>query len=122
MEGVALNEQQDKNVADNIKIVSMLYNGAVNFIVKAREKMEVGDSIGKTHFINKTSAIIRELSGSLNMEGGEVARNLKNLYDFVLESLTRADADNNMKALNDAEKVVDILRSAWQEMQESGRV
>ncbi len=122
MEGVALNHQTETNAADGVRIVAMLYDGAINFIRKAKEKLEIGDSLGKSHYIKKTTAIVKELSGSLNMEGGEIAVNLRNLYDFVLESLIRADVNNNLNALHDAEKVVEILRSAWKEMQEAGNI
>ena len=63
-----------------------------------------------------------ELANSLNMDGGEIAINLKNLYDFVLERLIKAEINNSMDALNDAEKVMEILRGSWQEMQEVKQV
>ncbi len=118
MENVA-NTSQEVSESDRIQVVNMLYEGAINFIDKAKEKMDTGDSMGKAHFIKKTTAIVQELSGSINMEGGEIASNLKNLYGFVLESLAKAEAGNNRDALNDAEKVVEILRDAWQEIQEA---
>lgn len=117
MQTAALNQQTELKVADRVQIVTMLYDGAINFILKAKEKLEVGDTVGKTHFIKKTSAIVRELANSLNMDGGEIAINLRNLYDFVLESLIKAEINNSVDALNDAEKVMEILRGSWKEMQ-----
>ncbi len=108
----------DVNELNRIKTISMLYEGASNFTKVARKKMEVGDSTGKSHYIRKTSAIIKELSGSLNMDTGEISRNLRRLYDFVLRSLVTAETQNDLKALSDAEKVIEILESAWKEMQE----
>ena len=122
MEEAVENHQGEPSVSDRIQVVTMLYDGAINFIQKAREKVETGDSIGRTHFISKTSAIVNELSNSVNMDGGEIAANLRKLYGFVLESLIKADANNNLEALNDAEKVVEILRSSWQEMQEVSKI
>lgn len=121
MEAATMNPQTAVNVSDKVQVVSMLYDGAINFIRKAKEKSEIGDTIGKTHFIKKTSAIVRELANSLNMDGGELALNLRNLYDFVLESLIKAELNNNVDALNDAEKVMDILRNSWKEMQEANK-
>ncbi len=122
MQGLALNHQTEQRNSDGVQIIAMLYDGAINYIRKAKEKLEIGDSLGKSHYIKKATAIIKELSGSLNMDGGEIAVNLRNLYDFVLESLIRADVNNNLNALHDAEKVVEILRSAWKEMQEAGNI
>lgn len=106
------------NELDRIKTISMLYEGASNFTKIAKKKMEVGDSTGRSHYIKKTSAIINELSGSLNMDTGEIAQNLRRLYDFVLRSLVTAETENDVTALGDAEKVIGILESAWKEMQE----
>ncbi len=122
MESVTLNSQDQASLSDRIQVVTMLYDGAINFIGKAKEKMDTGDSLGKSHFIKKTSAIVQELSGTINMDGGEIANNLKNLYGFVLESLTKADISNNRDALNDAEKVVEILQGAWYEIQQAEKV
>ncbi len=122
MQTAALNQQKELKDSDRVQIIAMLYDGAINFILKAKEKLEVGDTIGKSHFIKKTSAIVKELANSLNMDGGEIAINLRNLYEFVLESLIKAEINNNMDALNDAEKVMDILRGSWKEMQEAGNI
>jgi len=122
MQAAALNQQTEVKVSDRVQIITMLYDGALNFIGKAKEKLEVGDTLGKTHFIKKTSAIVKELANSLNMDGGEIAINLRNLYDFVLESLIKAEINNSMDALCDAEKVMEILRGSWKEMQEISRV
>ena len=115
-----LNQQTEKEISDRVQIISMLYDGACNFTKIARKKMEVGDSTGRSHYIKKTSAIIKELSGSLAMDSGEIAQNLRRLYDFVIRSLVTAETENDLKALSDAEKVIEILRDAWREMQGTG--
>jgi len=115
-----LNQQTEKEISDRVQIISMLYDGACNFTKIARKKMEVGDSTGRSHYIKKTSAIIKELSGSLTMDSGEIAQNLRRLYDFVIRSLVTAETENDLKALSDAEKVIEILRDAWREMQGTG--
>ena len=51
MQTATLNHQPEGMVSDRVKIVTMLYDGAINFIIKAKEKLEVGDTVGKTHFI-----------------------------------------------------------------------
>jgi flagellar protein FliS len=112
-----LSQQTEKEISDRVQIISMLYDGAFNFTKLAKKKLELGDSIGKSSHIKKAAAIIKELSVSLNMEGGEISQNLKKLYDFVLISYSRAEDQNDLKALNDAENVIEILRSAWKEMQ-----
>ncbi len=119
MEEMALNKQTEVSDSDKVNIITMLYDGAVNFTRTAKEKVETGDSAGKTLYIRKSSAIVKELLNSLNMDGGEVAQNLSKLYNFILDNLLKADMQNDLKAIEDAEKVIEILRDAWNEIQQA---
>lgn len=111
-------KKTEVSTANNVRIVSMLYDGAINFIRIAKNKLEQKDIAGKGLYIVKATAIVAELSSSLNMEaGGEIARNLKRLYDYVLDRLIAANIKNDPNALDNAEKILDILRSAWKEIE-----
>jgi flagellar protein FliS len=92
----------------------------VNFMQIAKRKLAQGDSYGKDQYVRKTAAIIKELAGSLNMEAGDVAQNLRRLYEFVLDSLIKAEKQNDLTAIEDAEKVIGILREAWKEIEPAG--
>ncbi len=118
MEVLRTDVQTETKDTDKIQAVTLLYDGAVNFIRIAKEKLEQGDSTGKALYIKKASAIVTELSNSLNMDGGEIARNLKNLYDFVLVGLYQANANGDIKAIENAERIIEIIRDAWKEMQQ----
>lgn len=111
------------NTSDKVKVISMLYDGAINFIRVAKKRMELEDIAGKGLYIGKASSVVGELSSSLNMqEGGEIAKNLGRLYDFVIDRLLNANTKNDSKALDEAEKVLDLLRSAWKEIGNNGTV
>ncbi len=118
MERTIAEEGTDVSSSDRIKTISLLYEGALNFLQIAKKKLEQGDSYGKDQYIKKTSAIIRELAGSLKMDGGDIAQNLRRLYDFVLNSLFRAEELNDITAIEDAEKIIGILRDGWKEMEQ----
>ena len=106
------------DTSDNVKIVSLLFDGALNFLNVAQRKMEERDIPGKGLYLGKVTAIVGELNSSLNMEeGGEIAANLRRLYDFVLDRLLQANLKNSRKALNEAERVLELLRSGWKEME-----
>ena len=119
MEKTIIEKETEAGSSDRIKTISLLYDGALNFLKIAKKKLEQGDSYGKDQYIKKTTAIIRELAGSLNMDAGEIAQNLRRLYDFVLNSLVKAEKQNDLKAIEDAEKVIVILRDAWKEMRQA---
>ncbi|MBI5057043.1 MAG: flagellar export chaperone FliS [Nitrospirae bacterium] len=116
MEKTVIEKETEAGISGRIKTISLLYDGALNFLKIAKKKMEQGDSYGAEQYIKKTSAIIRELAGSLNMEGGEIALNLKRLYDFVLNSLLLAEQQKDIVAIEGAERVIMILRDAWKEI------
>ena len=106
------------NTSDNVRIITLLYDGAINYIRMSRTKMEQGDIAGKGLYIGKATAIVGELSSCLNMEkGSEIGKNLRNLYDFILDRLLFANLKNDKKAFDDAEKILDMLRNAWKEME-----
>lgn len=106
------------NTSDSVKVVSLLFDGAINYLKVARMKMEERDTPGKGIYIRKATAIVSELASSLNMEeGGEIARNLRRLYDFVLDRLLSANLKNDERSLAEAEKVLDVIRGAWKEME-----
>ena len=122
MQHIAEYRKTEVNVSDKVRIVSLLYDGAINFIRIAKKRMEYGDIAGKGLFIGKATAIVGELSSSLNMDGGEIAKNLRRLYDYILDRLLYANLRNDPMAFDDIERILDALRSAWKDMEKGERV
>ena len=102
---------------DKVQIVLMLYDGALNHLKRAKLKITSGDHISKGHHFSKATAIVGELSNVLDMEnGGDISVNLRRLYNFVLQRLLYANMHNDIKALEEAEEVLNTIRSGWKEM------
>ncbi|MBI5741903.1 MAG: flagellar export chaperone FliS [Nitrospirae bacterium] len=102
---------------DRVRIILMLYEGASNHLKIAMKKIENRDILSKGTHISKATLIVTELSNVLDMEkGGEISRNLRSLYDYVLRQLLYANLNNDIAALGDAEKVISTLRDGWKEM------
>ncbi len=102
---------------DRVQIVLMLYDGALNHLKRAKLKISSGDSITKGHHFSKATSIVGELSNVLDMEkGGDISINLRSLYDFVQQRLLYANMHNDIKALEEAEEVLNTIRSGWKEM------
>jgi len=102
---------------DKVQIVLMLYDGALNHLKIAQQKIESGDIITKATHLTKATMIITELSNVLDMEkGGEISNNLRRLYDYVLNQLLQANMNNDVQSIKNAVRVVGILRDAWKEM------
>lgn len=117
MEQISRYKEANVKTTDRVKIISMLYDGAINYLRIAKEKMKEDDAAGKGYYIGKVTSIVGELSVSLNMEAGEIAQNMRRLYDFVLDRLLYANLKNDLKAFEEAERILDVLRVAWKEME-----
>lgn len=102
------------NTVDQHKLVVMLYDGAIKNINIGIEQLKLGN-LEKAHngFV-KSKNIISELMISLNVEkGGQLANNLKSLYNYMFSQLVDA---NITKKPEPALVVLDLLkglREAW---------
>lgn len=105
------------STTDQGHLLLMLYDGALKFLARAREKIEAKDYAAKGILISKVIDIITELSGSLNMEkGGSLATNLNNLYLLCTARLLQANLKMDLKALDSVVKILEGLRSAYAEI------
>lgn len=102
--------------ASREKILLMLYEGAIRFIKQAIIAVEKKDIAGRGLNIGRAFDIVAELSNTLNFElGGELAKDLEQLYMFVNSQLTKANVANDKKPLEDALKIMEKLYSGWVE-------
>jgi len=96
------------------QLIAMLLDGAGQRIGLAAASLEQGDIARKGKAIAAACAIIAHLNASLDhAAGGEIAANLAALYDWLLQHLTRANADNDATALDEALTVIHDIQSAW---------
>src|SRR5215471_19825003 len=74
--------------ADPHRLIVMLMDGAVQRIAAARGCITNKAYVDKSRLIHRAVAIIDQLSTSLDMKaGGEIAGNLKELYDYMARQL-----------------------------------
>lgn len=100
--------------ADGVRLIIMLYDGVLRFNSLAAASMAQKDVSGRSHYINRSLAIICELMTSLDMErGGEIAVKLASLYDFCVSKLNSANAGNDAGALDAVNRVIMELRGGW---------
>lgn len=98
-------------------LLILLYDGAINFLNKAKEYLAVNDMAGKGIYISKALDIINELDSTLNLDkGGELAANLHNLYFFCSSRLVMANLKKDAKMVDEIVKILSGLRSAYAEI------
>lgn len=96
------------------ELLLLLYDGAITFLTRAREKIAERDYAGKGILISKALDIISELNGSLNMEkGGELAQNLHKLYFYCTTRLFNANLKMDVALIDEVVKILTGLRGAY---------
>ena len=97
-----------------VKLVVMLYDGAIRFLNLAVLELERGNFVGKGQYISKAQAVLSELNTVLDMEaGGEIASNLRSLYLFMLRHLTQANIERDSQAIRDVITQLETLNDGW---------
>lgn len=103
--------------ASRTKLVVMLYDGAIRNLKLA--KLSIGDkNIEKTNTcIIKTQRILSEFMSTLNFEeGGDIAKNLMALYQYMYQRTIRANIDKDTEILDEVIGYLEELREAWSQI------
>ncbi len=103
------------------QLVLMLYEGAIRFLDHARNGFDIEDPVDSVAAVNnnilRAQEIIRELDFSLNLkEGGELALQLRRLYDYFDRTLTEANQRKEVKGVHEVITRITTLRDAWAAM------
>jgi flagellar protein FliS len=95
-------------------LIVMLLDGALDRIASARGCMNNGAQAEKSALIHRTVSIVFELRGSLNLaDGGELATNMADLYDYLCRRLMTASTSNRADILDEVASLLREIRSAW---------
>ncbi|MEW5943427.1 MAG: flagellar export chaperone FliS [Pseudomonadota bacterium] len=100
------------------KLISMLFEGAILSVSAAKAHMQRSEIAAKGEAISKAIAIIDEgLKISLDENaGGELAQNLKALYEYMCHRLLMANLKNEIDPLDEVKRLLTDLKSAWDEI------
>jgi len=97
-----------------LELVVMLYDGALRFAAQARDAIARGDVPARQNAISRLLAIVSELQSTLDMErGGEIARSLDALYNYVNDRLMSASFKKDPRLIDEAIQVLTTLREGW---------
>jgi len=114
MSGYDAYQESEITLADSVKLVELLYQGALDSVREARSNLACGEIERRGRATSKASAILLELTAALDFErGGEIARNLAALYDYMLRRLTEGHAKPSDRAYAEVERLLDGFASAW---------
>ncbi|WP_035289842.1 flagellar export chaperone FliS [Clostridium sp. KNHs214] len=102
------------NFASKEQLLLMLVDGAVKFSKIARQAM-VDKDIKKAHEnIVKTQDIFYELMVTLDVnKGGEWAKNLMAVYQFIVDRLVQANLKKDVQIMNEVIPLIEEVKDMW---------
>ena len=104
------------------QLISMLFDGAKTAITMARHHMERQEIAAKGNAISKAIGIVENgLKASLDAEAGgaagaQLVADLSALYDYINQRLLYANLRNDATLLDEADRLLDDISSAWREI------
>lgn len=114
--GLGQYKKTSVETASKEQILLMLYQAAIKNCKKAIESIDQKNIAKKGEYIGKLQDIIVELSNSLDFEvGGDVAKELNSLYDYMMFATTQANIKIDKQPLEGVLKVLTTLYDGWTE-------
>jgi flagellar protein FliS len=92
----------------------MLLEGVRERVASARDHLRAGNDSEKEGIVQSALMLLDELRTDLDLfNGGAVAANLDDLYDYMGRRLQAADLENGVAALDEVSHLLEALHSAW---------
>ena len=103
-------------------LIQMLFEGLFQSLNAARGAMERGEIEEKGRHLGKAVRILQEgLAAGLDLDkGGELAGNLKLLYDYSVKQLTHANVHNDVGLVEEVIGVLQLVAQGWKEIGPEG--
>lgn len=116
--GSAINIYQQNSIktASREKLLLMLYEGLVRFLKIAIVSIEEKNIQKSNTYLKKAQSIIEELMSSLNMEdGGEVAKSLMLMYDYLFRRTVEANIKKDKGIAEEVLRFSEDLKGAFEQ-------
>ena len=96
------------------KLIGMLFDGALESIAKASGAITSGDIAAKGEAIGKAMTIVENLRTMLDLEqGGEIAANLEQIYDYIGRRLLQASSSKDAGLLKEVAVLLREVKDGW---------
>jgi flagellar protein FliS len=100
--------------ADGVQLIQMLFDGLVDALSSAEGEIERKNIQEKCRALNRATSIIYGLQDSLDFKkGSDLARNLSELYEYMIRRVMFANLHNDLNALKEVKGLVNEIRGAW---------
>jgi flagellar secretion chaperone FliS len=108
--------------ADPYRLVQLMLENILQRVAAAKGHMERDEVARKGEQVSKAIRVIGALNAALNLEaGGEVAANLKLLYDYCAVRLAKANARNEADGFEEVMQIVRTVKEGWDGIGDAAR-
>jgi flagellar protein FliS len=102
------------DTADQGKLILIAYDVAIKHCKLAMEQFGSHEQVeARTKNLFKVQDAISELMSALQLDVGEIAKNLYSLYDYMLRRAIEANARNKKECVEEILGYLTDLRGAW---------
>ncbi|WP_147198519.1 flagellar export chaperone FliS [Pantoea sp. MBD-2R] len=104
--------------ASQHQLTTLLFDGALSALVRARLFIQDGQIEGKGNALSKAINIIENglKAGIADESGDELADNLISLYEYMTRRLLQANLQNDVAAVQEVEDLLRNIADAWKEV------
>jgi flagellar secretion chaperone FliS len=104
------------------ELLLMLYDALANDLLRASEGLSSGDhELAHTSLV-RAQDIVMELVASLDLNSGNLARELSALYQYFYERLVHANVEKDLDAIREVHSLVTPIREAWTQAVQSSNL
>jgi flagellar protein FliS len=110
------------NYASKEQLLLMLLDGAVKYSKIGRQAI-LDKDIKKAHEnITRTEDIFTELMVSLDINGGEWAKQIFAVYEFIKHQLMQANIKKDVAIMDEVIPLIEDIRNTWYEADKLSKV
>jgi flagellar secretion chaperone FliS len=89
---------------------------------RIKNNMPLSEVVAKGKSLGKAIRLINQLNATLDMERGQqIAKNLRNLYLYMLDRLTQANVTNDPRLVSEVSGLVRKIKSSWDQIVKDAR-
>jgi flagellar protein FliS len=113
----ALKNQKALDDASPHQLIELMLSGALERVASAIGAIERNETAATGESIGKAISIVDSLRVSLDVEkGGEIAKNLGQLYDYITRRLLEASVSQQPELLAEVASLLKEIKAAWDQV------
>lgn len=96
-----------------VELICLLYAKAIEKLNLGKDYFEAGQTGEGNRAVAFAMEIVVELHGALDEEGGDIARNLADLYDYMQNRLVEGLGNTETAPLDEVVRLMTTLLDGW---------